>query len=106
MKAEDPLQPHIVAVMVKLITAAFSDDDFTAASRHATFGPGTSEGIVMCISVAVFVDGLVESDEEFSITFEVVTNGSSISSGNDVTAVTLTDSEGLCRKLLLYTIHS
>ena len=81
------------------ITTAFSDDDFTSASRRATFGPGTSQGIVMCVSVAVYVDSLVESDEEFSIMFEVVTTGSSISTGNDVTAVTLIDSEGLYARL-------
>lgn len=81
--------------LLKHTTTAFSDDDFTSASRRATFGPGTSEGIVMCISVEVFVDSLVESDEDFSIEFEVVTTGSSISTGNDATDVTLIDSEGL-----------
>lgn len=49
----------------------------------------------MCISVPVAVDSLVECDEQFSIVLGVLTTGTSISTGNNVTAVTLVDSEGI-----------
>lgn len=74
--------------------AATSDEDFTAISTPVTFGPGTSDDIVMCVSVPVFADGLVECEEKFNILFDLITTGTSISRGNSVTAVTLIDNEG------------
>ena len=78
------------------VTTAISDGDFTFTSVTLTFATGSADGAEMCASVAVVIDNLVESDEDFTIELSLVTlAGTSLRLGNTEAAVTIVDSDGV-----------
>ncbi len=49
----------------------------------------------MCTNVAVVSDGLVECEEEFTVELSLVTDKQNLDLGNNSTAITLVDSDGM-----------
>lgn len=67
-----------------------------------TFPSGSEDSAEMCASVSVNSDNLVELEEDFTITLSLVTLGAIFTLGNNVSAVTLIDSDGmLCCSIFL-----
>ena len=56
--------------------------------------PGSGDGALMCSSVTVLEDDMIEGEEDFSITLTLVTTRTSLSLGNSATNVTLVDNDG------------
>lgn len=64
-----------------------------------TFPSGTADGAEMCAPVIVNSDNLVEHEENFSVVLALVTSGTSLSLGRNMSAITLLDSEGIVSSL-------
>ena len=60
-----------------------------------TFIPGSEDGDSMCVTVPVISDSLVEYEEDFIVTLELVTSGVNLNLGNTITTVTIMDSNGI-----------
>lgn len=61
-----------------------------------TFAPGSTDGAEVCASVVANSDDLVEFEEDFIIQLTMETlGGSNLRIGNSVTAITLTDDNGM-----------
>jgi hypothetical protein len=75
-------------------SATAGDGDFSSLSTSLTFAPGSSDGALMCPSIAIVPDTVIEDEEDFSVTLSLVTTGASLSLGNNVTAVTHIDDDG------------
>ena len=78
-----------------------ADGDFTAFSVPVTFPLGSMDSTMMCVNVTVFIDGLVECEEDFTLELDLNTDGDSIRLGNNYTGITLLDSDGKCTILPL-----
>lgn len=76
-------------------SATIGDGDYSSLSQSLTFAPGSGDGARICSSVAILSDNVTELEENFSIALNLVTAGESLSVGNNVTLVTLTDSDGM-----------
>lgn len=81
-------------IVTIIIAATFDNGDFDYLSIPLTFAPGSGDGALMCFPVEVVSDNKAEGEEEFSITITMVTAGASLSLGNNVTTVILTDDDG------------
>ena len=49
----------------------------------------------MCVPLTAVADNLVECDEDFTVILDLISSGTSLSLGNNSTAVTLSDSDGM-----------
>ena len=49
----------------------------------------------MCPTITILADDLVEGEEEFTVFLTLVTTRKSLSLGNNVTKVTLSDDDGM-----------
>ena len=77
-----------------MIIGPAGDGDFIEFARNLTFAAGSGDGALMCLSVIVLEDDVIEGEEDFSITLSLVTSRTSLSLGNSVMNVTLTDNDG------------
>lgn len=59
-----------------------------------TFVPGSGENTEVCTTLSAIPDDVVEGDEEFTVILSLTTTGPSLSIGNNVTTVTIVDSDG------------
>ena len=75
-------------------TASVSGNDFQDLSLPLSFSSGSGDGAQVCALVDIFSDNLVEGEEDFAVTLSLVTSTASLSLGNKVTVVTLTDDSG------------
>jgi hypothetical protein len=82
--------------MNRTVYAASSDNDYSSLSKFITFVNGSSDGAEMCVSLTVNSDSLVEYEEYFVVHQSLVTSGASLSIGNNVSIVTIIDSDGVC----------
>lgn len=77
-------------------TATAGNGDYSSLSVFLTFAPGSTDGAEMCESVVANSDRLVESEENFKVQLALGTlGGSNLRLGNSLTAITLTDSNGM-----------
>ena len=60
-----------------------------------SFMPGSSDGDMVCYNVTILSDDLVESEEDFTVELTLNTIDDGIQFGNNITAVTLIDSNGM-----------
>ena len=67
-----------------------------------SFMPGSSDGDTVCINVTVLSDDLVESKEDFTVGLTLNTIDDGIQFGNNITAVTLIDSNGMYSYLVTF----
>ena len=70
------------------------------------FIAGTSNGTIQCLNVTIFDDSLVESNETFTVT--LTTSNSVVELGNNLTTITITDTDSMHRWLwwqFLYSNH-
>lgn len=82
--------------VITLVTIATSaSGDYDLLSTQLTFPNGSEDGAEMCASVAVNSDNLVEFEEDFTIALSLVTFGTSLNIGNNLSAVTLIDNDGM-----------
>ena len=57
------------------------------------FTAGTSNGTLQCINVTIIDDSLVESNETFTVT--MTTSNSVVELGNNLTTITITDTDSM-----------
>ncbi len=60
-----------------------------------TFALYSMDGDTVCLDVVIFNDTLVEGDETFTVTLTLVSTDQGVTTGNNTTAITITDDEGL-----------
>jgi hypothetical protein len=60
-----------------------------------SFPPGSADGATQCASLTANADDLVEGEEGFTVALAISTLGASFRLGNAVTAVTITDADGM-----------
>lgn len=60
-----------------------------------TFPIGSAYGAKVCVPLTAVADNLVECDEDFMVVLDLLSSGTSISLGNNSTAVKLVDSDGM-----------
>lgn len=77
-----------------LVTATSTDGDYDLLSEPLTFQSGSADSAEMCASVSVNFDVFVEIEENFTITLSLVTSGANLNIANNISAVTLSDSNG------------
>jgi hypothetical protein len=77
-----------------LAAATAGNQDYEHLTRSLTFVPGSGDGALMCSSVTILEDNVIEGEEDFSVTLALVTTASSLSLGNSVTNITLADDDG------------
>ena len=81
---------------VPSILAATAGDDFLSLSSvPLTFPAGSANGSKVCTTLTATADDLVELDEDFKVLLDQVTYASTLSIGNNVTAVTLIDGNSM-----------
>lgn len=73
---------------------------------------GSVDGVEKCAYINATADDLVECEEEFMVVLAQLTHGESINLGNNITAVTLIDGDGMLQTFLflnapnlLYPLH-
>ena len=73
-------------------------------SMNLTFLVGSTDNTAQCLPVTITDDTLVEGDEAFTVTLTLQTTGVGVTTGNNVTDLTITDNEGKdnCLTLLSY----
>jgi hypothetical protein len=49
----------------------------------------------MCVLLNASADNLVEGDEDFTLVLDLITSGTNLSLGNNVTVFTVTDIDGM-----------
>jgi hypothetical protein len=76
-------------------TATVADGDYSSLSKTLVFPPGSGDGAMVCSSIAILQDNATELDEDFFISLGLVAIEESLSLGNNVTNVTLIDSDGM-----------
>ena len=59
-----------------------------------TFSSGSADGDKVCTNVTILLDDIVECEEYFTVELSLNTIGGGISLGNNLTAVTVMDSDG------------
>lgn len=74
--------------------ATVGNGDMIELTRNLTFAPGSGDGALMCSSVTVLEDDVVEGEEDFRTTLSLVTTRTSLTLGNSATNVTLADDDG------------
>ncbi len=79
----------------KYSLASEEDGDFIALMKSVAFTPGFFDGNMVCANVTVFPDGLVECEEDFTVTLTLNTIEDNLFLGNNSTDVTLMDSDGM-----------
>ena len=77
-----------------LITATNISGDYDALSVTWTFQSGYGDGDMLCEPLMVNSDNLVESNEDLRANLALETPGSSIHLGNNVSFITIIDSNG------------
>ena len=60
-----------------------------------TFIRGSGSGALMCPSLTVLADDVIEGEENFTVGLALVTSGASLTVGNSALSVTLTDNDGV-----------
>ena len=75
-------------------TATSGSGDFDLQSRVETFPSSSANGTEKCVSITVNSDNLVESQEEFTVSLDLVTTGTNLHLSIDTSTVTLIDGEG------------
>lgn len=77
-----------------MYAATIGDEDFSQFSLSLTFIPGSGSGALMCPSLTVLADDVIEGEENFTVRLDLVTSGASLRMGNSALSVTLTDDDG------------
>ena len=72
---------------------ATDGSDYSRVSIDLVFTAGTSNGTVQCINVAIIDDSLVESNETFTVI--LATSNSVVELGNNLTTITITDTDSM-----------
>ena len=80
---------------VSLFSAISSDDFSPLSSVPLTFSKGSANGAKACTPLTAVADNLVECGEDFTVILELISSGTSIRLGNNSTAVSLIDSDGM-----------
>ena len=62
---------------------------------YLAFLPGSTDQVEKCTHINATADDLIECDEEFKVVLALSTPGVSLSLGNNITAVTLIDGDGM-----------
>ena len=76
-------------------TATSSEGDYASLSALLTFPNGSADGAEVCAPVTVYSDKLVEHEDKFMMALDLVTSGANFSIGNNVSSISLTDSDGM-----------
>lgn len=74
--------------------ATVGDEDFSQLSLSVTFIRGSGSGALMCPSLTVLADDMIEGEENFTVRLALVSSGASLRIGNSTLLVTLTDDDG------------
>lgn len=90
--------------MMSISIAANIGRDFASFFQLLVFSPGSDDGTLLCSSLIVLPDNVTELEENFFIVLNLLTEGDSLSLGNNITHVTHTDDDGKIPKqnLLLW----
>ena len=89
-KTED----HFLRQGVATIASSVSGD-FVALYEAVAFDSGSMNGAMECVNMTVNRDGLVESEEEFTVELMFDSSKGCLNLGNNVTVVTLLDSDSM-----------
>lgn len=60
-----------------------------------TFAPNSVNGEEMCAPVTANADNEVECEEDFSVKLDLFTPGNNLNLANDVTEITIVDTNGI-----------
>ena len=74
--------------------SAIADEDYEMVSMNLTFLVGSMDGAMECLPVNIINDTLVEGDETLTVTLTLLTTGVGVTTGNNMTDLTITDNEG------------
>ena len=73
-----------------------TSDDFSAlSSLSLAFPPQSVNGEQICANLTLVTDNLVECEENFTITLELMTSNEILTIGNAVAVVIITDIDGM-----------
>lgn len=61
---------------------------------NLTFPANSSSGDMECLNVTIIEDTLLEGDETFTVSLELLTIGKGVQLGNSVVVVSIVDNEG------------
>ena len=75
--------------------ASSADGDFVGLDEVVVFESGSMNGAMECVNVTLNRDDLVEFEGEFTVELTLNSSKDSLSLGNNVTVVTLVDSDGM-----------
>ena len=75
-------------------SAAGGGVDYTASNMGFTISMNFTDNDTRCLDVTILEDPLVEGDETFTVTLTLLTPGLGVTTGDDITAVAVTDNEG------------
>ena len=78
-----------------LVPAARDDQDYIGVSMNFVFIAGSSNGSMKCTNVIIIDDNVVETNEIFTITLDKPIASSFVALGNNVTGVTITDTDSM-----------
>ena len=78
---------------VNNVVPAINGYDYLGVSMDLVFTAGTSNGTMQCINVAIIDDSLVESNETFTVT--LTTSNSVVELGENLTTITITDTDSM-----------
>lgn len=83
----------IITALHTFLAATVDNGDFGLLSLPLTFAPGSGDGALMCVPISILPDTKAEGEEEFTISLDLLTAGTSLSLGNNA-AIVIIDDDG------------
>ncbi len=86
-----------VALEMCLVSAVAGSDYSEVETMMLTFPAGSMDGddMTQCTDVNITDDSYFEGDETFTVTLTLLTTDQGVTTGNDMTTVTIIDDEGI-----------
>jgi hypothetical protein len=72
-----------------------ASEGFGEHFQFLTFSPGSGDGALMCSSISILPDAVIEQDEKFIVALALVTAMESVILGNNDTTITIKDDDGM-----------
>ena len=76
-----------------MFPAATDGSDYLGVSMDLVFTAGTSNGTMQCLNITINTTRTVEEDETFTVT--LTTSNSVVELGNNLTTITITDTDSM-----------
>jgi hypothetical protein len=81
-------------ILFYIFFTATSNDFSPLSAVPLTFSPQSVNGEQICANLTVFADDLVESEENFTVTLDLMTLNEVLTVGNAIAMVTVVDIDG------------